>query len=67
MIVAERITDRQSSTETRYYISSLPAHAEQHLQATREHWGIENSLPWVLDLPSTKIAAGYARIMLRLI
>lgn len=50
MIVAERITDRHTSTETRYYISSLPANAEQHLQATRDHWGIENSLHWVLDV-----------------
>lgn len=50
MIVAERITDRQTSTEVRYYISSLPANAEQQLQATRAHWGIENSLHWVLDL-----------------
>jgi predicted transposase YbfD/YdcC len=50
MIVAERITDRHTSTETRYYISSLPANAEQQLQATRDHWGIENSLHWVLDV-----------------
>lgn len=50
MIVAERITDRHTSTETRYYISSLPANAEQHLQATRDHWGIENHLHWVLDV-----------------
>ena len=50
MIVAERITDRDRSTETRYYISSLPAQADQLLQAIREHWGIENSLHWVLDL-----------------
>lgn len=50
MIVAERISDQHTSTEIRYYISSLPANAEQHLQATRGHWGIENSLHWVLDL-----------------
>lgn len=50
MIIAERITDRHTSTETRYYISSLPTNAEQHLQATRDHWEIENSLHWVLDL-----------------
>lgn len=50
MIVAERITDRHTTTETRYYISSLPTNAERQLQATRDHWGIENSLHWVLDL-----------------
>jgi predicted transposase YbfD/YdcC len=50
MIIAERFTDLHTSTETRYFISSLPASAEPHLQAIRDHRGIENSLHWVLDL-----------------
>ncbi len=50
MIVAERITDRHTTTETRYYISSLQTNAKHHMQATRDHWRIENSLHWVLDL-----------------
>lgn len=38
------------STERRYFISSLPSDAK-HLGATvRAHWGIENSLHWVLDM-----------------
>jgi len=36
--------------ETRYFISSLPANAEQLLHAVRAHWQVENSLHWVLDL-----------------
>ena len=36
--------------ESRYYISSLPGDAKQLLRAVREHWGIENSLHWVLDI-----------------
>ncbi len=36
--------------ETAYYISSLPPHASQLLDATRQHWGVENSLHWVLDV-----------------
>lgn len=36
--------------ETRYYISSLPANAEKINNAIRSHWGIENSLHWVLDM-----------------
>ena len=36
--------------DTAYYISSLPAHAAQLLEATRDHWAIENSLHWVLDV-----------------
>jgi predicted transposase YbfD/YdcC len=36
--------------DTAYYISSLPANASQLLAATRDHWAIENSLHWVLDV-----------------
>ena len=36
--------------EFRHYISSLESDAKRLLQATRSHWGIENSLHWVLDL-----------------
>ena len=38
------------STETAYYISSLPNDAKQLLAATRHHWAIENSFHWVLDV-----------------
>lgn len=34
----------------RYYISSLKAPASELLKAVRGHWGIENSLHWVLDM-----------------
>jgi predicted transposase YbfD/YdcC len=36
------------TVETRYYISSLPGDARHILAASRSHWGIENSLHWVL-------------------
>ena len=36
--------------KTRYYISSLPNRAEVLLGAVRGHWGIENSVHWVLDV-----------------
>ncbi len=36
--------------ETAYYISSLPNDAKLLLHATRQHWSIENSLHWVLDV-----------------
>lgn len=42
-------TDRIQQ-ETRYFISSLPADAQQLLGAVRAHWQIENSLHWVLDM-----------------
>ena len=38
------------TTETRYYISSLPCDAATIAHAVRAHWGIENSLHWVLDV-----------------
>ena len=36
--------------ENRYYISSAPLDAARAAQAVRGHWGIENSLHWVLDV-----------------
>ena len=38
------------SVECRYYISSLESEAQRFLGATRSHWGIENSVHWVLDV-----------------
>lgn len=39
-----------ASVERRYYISSLPAKAAPLAQIVRSHWGIENSMHWVLDV-----------------
>jgi predicted transposase YbfD/YdcC len=50
MIVSERVTDQQTTIDLRYYISSLESDAKRLLQVTRSHWGIENSLHWVLDV-----------------
>ncbi len=38
------------SNEVRFYISSLKASAEQFNTNVRKHWGVENSLHWVLDM-----------------
>ncbi len=38
------------SIKQRYFISSLPANAEEIARAVRCHWAIENSLHWVLDV-----------------
>ncbi len=41
----------KSTEESRYYISSLEKTSpEAALLAIRQHWGIENSLHWVLDM-----------------
>lgn len=36
--------------ETRYFISSLEENAEKFANSVRSHWGIENSLHWILDV-----------------
>ena len=46
----ERRVGEQVTVETRYYLSSLPGQAKQIQQAVRSHWGIENSVHWVLDV-----------------
>jgi predicted transposase YbfD/YdcC len=46
-----RTVKGETSTEHRYYISSRRTlSAKQALAAVRSHWGIENSLHWVLDV-----------------
>lgn len=47
---AQRTYKGEVSSEDRYYLSSLAADAERALHASRSHWGIENSLHWVLDV-----------------
>jgi len=38
------------TSETRYYISSLPVGVKNFARAVRSHWGIENTCHWVLDM-----------------
>lgn len=49
-IEAERRIGPKVTKETRYFISSLRGSAKQVAEAAREHWKIENSLHWVLDV-----------------
>jgi predicted transposase YbfD/YdcC len=41
--------NKEISIGVRYYISSLGSDAEQFGNAVRTHWGIENSVHWILD------------------
>jgi predicted transposase YbfD/YdcC len=50
MVEAERQIGDEATCETRYYISSLSGDAQEFGQAVRAHWGIENSVHWVLDI-----------------
>ena len=50
MVEAERHSGATITRETRYYIASLGGQAQLFSKAVREHWGIENSVHWVLDI-----------------
>ena len=50
MVVSERVMGATTSTEHRYYILSGQPTARSFAKAVRGHWGIENSLHWVLDV-----------------
>jgi predicted transposase YbfD/YdcC len=50
MVAAERRIGDETTHETRYYISSLAGGAQEFGTAVRTHWGVENSVHWVLDI-----------------
>lgn len=49
-IESERKIKTKNNTEIRYYLSSLEESAERLNQVIREHWSVENSLHWTLDV-----------------
>ena len=50
MVESCREVGETVQVETRYFLTSLPAQGVRFAQAVRQHWGIENSLHWVLDV-----------------
>jgi predicted transposase YbfD/YdcC len=50
MVESTREVRCKVSVEKRYYISSLDSDAKKFGKSIRSHWGIENSLHWVLDI-----------------
>lgn len=63
-ITGERRIGDQTTTETRYSLSSLPGEASTIADAVRRHWRIENGLHWVLDLTfredESRVRTGHA-------
>lgn len=49
MVERTRIIEEKETFERSYYITSLDS-IESFANAVRQHWGIENSLHWVLDV-----------------
>jgi len=50
MIERERTVGNATSTERVYYLSSLVVDAATMGRRIRDHWSIENSLHWILDV-----------------
>lgn len=49
-LVSTRESKGKTTEYTRYFISSLPPDAQEIGRAVREHWRIENTLHWSLDV-----------------
>ena len=50
VIASERTVKGKTTLEHRLYISSLPADAARLNHAVRQHWRVENSLHWCMDV-----------------
>lgn len=50
LVFSQRYVKGKTSSEYRYFITSLACTAEKFAQKVRGHWSIENSLHWVLDV-----------------
>jgi predicted transposase YbfD/YdcC len=50
MVETDRTLAGETTRERRFYILSFPSNARTFGHAVRSHWGIENSVHWILDV-----------------
>ena len=50
VIASERTIKSKTTLELRFYISSLPTDAARLNRSIRQHWRVENSLHWCMDV-----------------
>lgn len=50
LIESKRTAGDTTTTEKRYYISSVESSADVLNKIIRAHWGVENSLHWIMDV-----------------
>jgi predicted transposase YbfD/YdcC len=64
VVQLDRQTAHKGTSLIRYFISSKVLPADEVLQATRQHWRVENQLHWVLDVAfsedQSRTRQGYA-------
>lgn len=50
LVIRTSLCQGKETTESRYYISSLPVSVKRFAHAVRSHWAIENTCHWCLDV-----------------
>ena len=50
LVLYESACGDKETSDVRYYINSLPLGVKQFARAVRQHWGIENTCHWSLDM-----------------